>query len=34
MTTAPATMPFLDVTMLAPWVVTVMNPLRTGVRRP
>ena len=30
MTTAPATMPLLDVTILAPWVVTVMNPAPDG----
>jgi hypothetical protein len=26
MPTAPATLPFLDMTMLAPWVVMMMNP--------
>ena len=30
MTTAPATMPFLDMTMLAPWIVTMTNPASDG----
>ena len=30
MTTAPATMPFVDMTMLAPWVVTMTKPAPNG----